>query len=289
MLFPLGCGRNARAVPDPPPPFTIQAAHLHDYAWRDRDRNGQPDNLKPADEREALLQGILAAAPDTLVLRGLGSETAFLHLQNSLHEKGHEMPHAHYIHGPTVYAGIGILTTTPPLEIQSLSNLRFTVRGRSHQPLAGGVKIKTPDNLELWIWNAELSDPSVAYERRRNEARLLTQALRPLVLDGQQILLSLHSREDPDSPMLRMIRDAGLQRVTPTDDHGDSWTHRDPNGFTYRMDQWIFATEALRAQIETARVLDSPEIRLAGPFRHQVLTLGPPAPDEISGLEEENR
>ncbi|MCC5847451.1 MAG: endonuclease/exonuclease/phosphatase family protein [Verrucomicrobia bacterium] len=277
--FFAGCGRDAGEGTLQPSPFTLQAAHLHDYAWRDRNRNGQPDNLKPEDEREALLQAILPEAPDVLVLRGLGSESALLHFQEALQAAGHEMSHAHYIPGPTVYAGIGILSSVKPLETQSLSEVRFTVRGRSHQPLAGGLRISARDDLDLWIWNADLSDPSVAYERRRNEARLLSQTLRPLVQEGQHVLLSLHSREDPDSPMLRMIRDIGLQRVTPVDDHGDSWTHRDPDGFTYRMDQWIFATEALHAQIETARVIDSPEIRAAGPFRHQVLTLGVPEPD----------
>ncbi|MEX2607739.1 MAG: hypothetical protein WD708_10370, partial [Kiritimatiellia bacterium] len=85
-----------------------------------------------------------------------------------------------------------------------------------------------------------------------------------------QVLLSMHSREDVDSPMFRVLEETGLKRVLPVDTRGDSWTHRDPRGILYRQDQWLFATPDLHETLrDQARVFDSADLRTAGQFRHQ--------------------
>ena len=103
---------------------------------------------------------------------------------------------------------------------------------------------------------------------------MLVQVLRPLIRDDQEILLSLHSREHPDSPMFRMLEEVGLVQVIAVDDQGDRWTYRDPQGITYRQDQWLFATPGLAKNLK-GHILDTPAIRLAGEYRHQTLTLTP--------------
>jgi hypothetical protein len=138
----------------------------------------------------------------------------------------------------------------------------------------GSVRVRDSADRNLLLVNAQFPEPDAPYERRRNEARLLMQALRDPVADGEDVLLSLHSREDPGSPMMRMLTEIGLVRLLPADTRGDHWTHRDPEGVVYRQDQWLFASPALAERLDPpGRVLDSPDLRAAGPFRHQLLEI----------------
>lgn len=268
------CGGDPSGRPDPAAGsavMQVRVAHLTDYAWQDRDGNGQPDNLKPEAERAALVTALLHDEAEVLVLRGLGSAAALEHLAAALTASGGGYAHTMYIPGTTRYAGLGILSRAVPTAAEDLAAQSYRVRNRVFHPKAGGVRISGAE--DLWIWNAALPEAEAGYERRRNEARLLAQVLRPLVDEGAAVLLTLHSREELDSPLLRMFVEAGMVRVVPVDAYGDSWTYRDPDGFSYRMDQWVFASPSMAARIEAAQVLDGPEIRKAGSFRHQELRI----------------
>lgn len=247
----------------------MRAAHLTDYAWLDRDGNGQPDNHKPEAARAALVRELAADPVDLLVLRGLGCATSLEHLQSALAEAGADYPHAVYIPGPTRYAGAGFLSRVEPLASRDLHDHTHRVRDRVHRPLAGGVLL--PGGV--WVWNAVAPSPGTAYERRRNEARLLAQALRPLLAENGLVLLSLHSREEPDSPMMRGFADIGMIPLPCVDDRGDGWTHRDPEGLNYRLDQWLFLGGAPGGELPVVSILDSPDLRAAGEFRHQRVAL----------------
>lgn len=248
----------------------IRIAPLHDYAWRDRRGTGQPVDMKPAAEREALIRALVDGNEDLVVVRGLGSEAALQHLCDALNAAGCSYQPL-YFPGPTVYQGLGLLFRDLALSpLSALNPTPYRIEEREYLPLFGGVKVPRPDKPPLWLVNARLPDPDAPYERRRNEARLLMQALREPVQQGQPVLLSIHSREEIDSPMMRMLTDTGLQRLPATDPRGDQWTHRDPEGVVYRQDQWLFASPALIDQMTTdAEVLDTPDLRTAGPYRHQ--------------------
>lgn len=270
-MLAAGCGASpeSRGTPEPTPLLRLRAAHLTDYAWLDRDDNGQPDNLKPEAERAALVRQLASDPVDLLVLRGLGCATSLEHLRGALAEAGADYPHAIYIPGPTAYAGAGFLSRVAPVETRNLWDHTHRVRDRVHRPLAGGILL--PGGV--WVWNAVAPQPSTAYERRRNEARLLAQALRPLLAEGHTVLLSLHSREDPESPMLRGFSEIGMTALPCLDERGDGWTHRDPEGLNYRLDQWLFLGGPSGGDLPVVSILDSPDLRAAGEFRHQRVDL----------------
>lgn len=270
------CSAESRRAEAEPAPVRVRLAHLADYAWRDRRQSGQPVDMKPEAERQALLSALSDAPADILVLRGLGSRPALEHLRDSLSESGSAYSDLFYIPGPDRFSGLGLLSRLPFDDTRELSGKVYRVRDREFRPVAGGARLSPSGHPPLWIWNAEHPEPDAPYERRRNEARLLAQALRPLVDAGEAVLLSLHSRESIDSPMLRMLDGAGLERLTPVDGRGDSWTHRDPRGVVYRQDQWLFATPDLAAKLRNAvEVFDSEEVRAAGAYRHQGAELRP--------------
>lgn len=229
--------------------------------------------MKPQDEREALLRSLSVENSEVLVLRGLGSEASLLHLQQSLETEGMIYPYAFYIPGSTAYQGIGFLSSLPFSERRKLNSEDFRIKETRFHPLAGGIKLVRSDASAIWIWNQQAPSPEEPYERRRNDARILTQTLRPLIQNGEEILLSLHSREELDSPMIRILEEAGLKRLVPVDAGGDSWTHRDPQGVNYRQDQWLFATPNLVNRLTDISVLDSKDLRKAGPYRHQQIPL----------------
>jgi hypothetical protein len=277
----LGLALLLAACGDPAPVRTegplIRVANVTDYAWRDRNGSGQPVDLKPAAERDALYRELSIRPSTVLVLRGLGSEASLRHLRDALAaEAGVVYEHLFYLPGDTPYAGIGFLSRLPLQETRSLSDQTYRVREREFRPLAGGVKIGTADGKTLWIWNSQWPDPGESYERRRNEARLLAQTLRPLVQAGDAVLLSLHSREERNSPMFRLLEEAGFRALAATDERGDGWTHLDPRGLIYRQDQWLFASPALaESDAWTAGVSDSADIRTAGEYRHQWIDFRP--------------
>jgi len=252
----------------------LRVAHLTDLAWMDREQTGQPVDFMPPDRYQALLTDLTAFPSDILLLRGIGSQSALKKLSQDLPAPAGDPWHMTYIEGPTPYAGIGFLTTSPPAEVRSLSDQQYAVEGQRFQPLAGGIRIDGPETEPIWIWNAQLPEPDADYENRRNEARLLSQALRPLVDKGDHLLLSVHCREESDSPMIRMITDAGLVQIHAEDSKGDRWTHRDPDGRVYLLDQLLFASPALATSLPTPpRIHSSPELRTAGAFRHQRVEL----------------
>lgn len=231
--------------------------------------------MKPPPARRALLRE-LAAPPqaDLLLLRGLGSEAALHHLRDALARR--DAPYrALYFPGPTPYRGLGLLHRDLPLSpAPHVAPTPYTIGHRTHLPMFGSASLALSEHRNLLLVNARLPEPDAPYERRRNEARLLMQALRDPVQEGREVLLSLHSREDPDSPMMRMLTDIGLRRLQPADARGDHWTHRGPRGVLYRQDQWLFASPALAERLEhPGHVLDTPDLRTAGPFRHQRLRI----------------
>ena len=255
------------------PTLSLRAANLQDYAWQDRQHSGQPTEMKPEAERQALLRELSAHPADLLVLRGLGSEAALQHLRQALEEQDVGYPNPFYVPGPTVYAGLAFLSKVPLTQKLELSGQRYRIKDQSFQPLAGCVMISTPRFPRLWIWNSQAPDPEASYEQRRNDARILATTIKAQLEQGDAVLLSLHSREAPDSPMFRLLEESGLQRLIPEDRNGDSWTFRDPEGVLYRQDQWLFASPDLAGALPQSVVYDSPDLRQAGAYRHQGLQL----------------
>ncbi|MEX2606319.1 MAG: hypothetical protein WD708_03155, partial [Kiritimatiellia bacterium] len=203
LLFTLiGCGgESERSSPEEANGVSLRIAPLGDYAWRDRRKSGQPVDMKPEVEREALIQELTRSPADILLLRGIGSRPSLHHLQQELLEAGVDYTEQVYIPGTSPFEGIGFLCKRPPDEQTNLSDQRYRVREREYHPLTGGIRISTPAHPRLWIWNSRPPEPEESYERRRNDSRMLAQTLRPLIENGDQVLLSMHSREDVDSPM----------------------------------------------------------------------------------------
>lgn len=255
--------------PEQPLGFSIRFAHLEDYAWRDRRKTGQPVDMKSEAEREALLTAFTADPPDLIVLRGLGSKASLLHLRDEFAEKELVYPETFYIPGKDSYHGIGFLSKTPFLETRDLGHDLYRIKDREYNPVAGGVRVTTEKGHQLWIWNSQPPDLTESYERRRNEIRLLAAAIRSQLKTDHQVLLSLDSREDPDSPMFRMLEEIGLKRIVPLDQKGDSWTYRDPKGILYVQDQWLMAGGSVAETLSEPMVFDSPSLRKAGKYRHQ--------------------
>lgn len=267
-VFSAACGPAPEAHQSGGPLLRIRVAPLHDYAFLDREARGQPDTFKPEPERLALYADLAARPADLLILRGLGHADTLNRLREGLALEGTDYPHALYLPGPDRYRGSGFFSRVPFEETLDLGQHSFRIRGHIHQPFAGAVRIGN-----IWIWNAQAPSPAMDYEQRRQEARLLSQALRAQLAEGREVLLSLHSREDPGSPMLRMIQETGLRELPAADDRANRWTFRDPYRIDYRRDQWLFASADLAESLGTVHIADTPALRTAGPFRHQEFSL----------------
>ncbi|GEM_PF-1262694 len=254
--------------------LSLRVCPLHDYAWQDRLGTGQPVDMKPEEERQALVQDLVHYPADLLILRGIGSSAALDHLKESLEERG-DTYQTWYHSGPTPYKGLGFLTASGVTATAlDLSPVPYSIGPRRYLPMVGGIQISLSDGRTLLAVNAQLPTSDQSYERRRNEARLLAQQLRPLLTEDALVLVSIQSRENSDSPITRLLTDLPLEWLRPVDDRGDSWVYRDPEGLEYRNDQWLFASPALKELITgQGNILDTPYLRAAGPYRHQRLNV----------------
>jgi hypothetical protein len=217
---------------------------------------------------------LLRDPPEILILRGLGSEAALEHLRADLETRGAAYT-PHYLPGPAPFAGLGFLSRVPGSRLRDgFQPSPYSIGSRRYLPMFGSLELPLSEHRNLHIVNAQLPPAEAEYERRRNEFRLLSQELKSLLEYEELVLVSLHTREDPDSPMARMLTETGLIPLKPVDGKGDRWTFRDPEGLEYLHDQWVLVSPALQVLLtDSGEILDTPELRTAGPNRHQVLRI----------------
>lgn len=260
LLF-CACSKSGAPAPQSKEPAAASTRllvwNLHDYAWRDRDQGGQPDDPKPENERHAIQQVLQDQQPKMILLRGLGSSNSveMLRAETGENWQATVLPEAGN------FQSSAFLSQEVPERVRSHTDLSYKTGGTSWQTRVHEIRI---DGLQLWL--ARISAPDErSYEARRNEARIIAKRIKDRREDGLPQLLFL-SMEDPlNSPMARYFRDAGLYQLPAEDAQGDHWTHHAQANGIYRslLTVW-FSNEAFPGDLH---IPDSPAVRTVGPHR----------------------
>jgi len=216
--------------------FSVMSFNLRQFRYADRDRDGQEDDFKPEEEIVPLLGLIADARPDVLAVQELGDASTALYLQKRLREAGVDYAHLDHLAGPNPHATLGILSRLPIVYSEPLTNLFYSIQGRSHIVQRGfqQVDIQVNPAFKVRIINVHLKSKvfheSGQTEMRRNESRLLATHVRRLLKEQPDIhLLVCGDLNDAfNSAAVRELLDREntlLQDLKLTDRDGDIWTH----------------------------------------------------------------
>jgi endonuclease/exonuclease/phosphatase family metal-dependent hydrolase len=276
-LLLAGCGKPEPEVK----PFSVMSYNLHQYAWVDRDGDGEPDDPKPAEECDAVLKLIVRNHPDILAVQEMGSEIAFTEFQQALKEVGAEYPYADLLRrGGEIEINLAVLSRFPIVSAQHWTNEWYSI-GPAKVPVSRGfqdVDIQVTPTYRLRLLNAHLK--SKVYhqlgqtEMRRNEARLLNKTVRSILEDDPDMnLLVVGDMNDhyASAPLREVMGKRGgeLVDLRPTDDGGAAWTCFLESNDSYVRFDYLFASPGLMPELvrEQTRAVRDPLIWTASDHR----------------------
>lgn len=235
------CARQDAAPPPyfPPPvgdEFSVMSYNLRMYRYTDRDEDGQEDDFKPESEIGPLLEMIRRANPDVLVLQELGDTATMNDLRDRLRTAGLDYPHADHLNLPESYVTLGLLSRFPIVARESVTNLFYSIQGRSFPVLRGfqQVDLATGPGTTVRVVNVHLKSKMFheagQTEMRRNEARLLATELRKLerTMAGRPVLVCGDFNDTYNSAAMRELLDQdnlSIEALPLEDPHGDRWSH----------------------------------------------------------------
>jgi len=273
----VSCGPRGAQQPDV---FTVMTYNLDGYCLDDRDGDGQSDDPKPTEEREAVTAIIAAVSPDILAIQEIGSRSVLEGFEAALALQGLEYPYVRTASGGTTEYRVAILSRLPI--VASRSHLDEYTIGEHALHVPGGimeVDIQVNSNRTIRLFTADLTPkhfhPAGQTEMRRNEARLLANHLRESSKECADELI-LFAGSLNDSPMSAPVREVtaadqakGLRDLRPTDADGDAWTYFDSEEDTYLRSDYLLASAELTPFVvrDQTRVIDLPGTGLASDHR----------------------
>jgi len=251
--------------------FSIMTYNLYQYNLMDRDKDGQKDDLKPEEERQAAIELIKKIRPDILAVQEMGDKTIFEEFVFALKKAGMNYPHTEYLHRGRSTMSLAVLSRFPIVSRQSHTDDIYSI-GEAKMPVARGfidltIKINSDYSIRLMVAHlkAKVFHPMGHTEMRRNEARLLNKHVRKAIkADPEVNLVVLGDMNDSyQSAALREVlgkRKRVLFDLRPSDEDGDVWTHYEAAADQYSRIDYILVNASMMAEVnkEKTRAIRDP-------------------------------
>lgn len=232
-------------TPDAAPPARANAAvrflmyNVHDYfVDKDPPRSQHSRHIKPKDQREAVASVIASAKPEIVGLVEIGGPAALDDLAERLAGRGLSYPHRKVLTRWREDRALGVLSMHPIVEDHSVADCKLV--GRTNKPMLRGILDVTVqhkrDNRRFRIMGVHLKsqvsdDPTASDALRAREALTLMEHIENAMKSDPQAPILVYGdwNDVPKSPALAVMtrRNEGqdaLQRLSPKDDNGESWT-----------------------------------------------------------------
>ncbi|MFH0879513.1 MAG: endonuclease/exonuclease/phosphatase family protein, partial [Lentisphaerota bacterium] len=248
--------------------FSVMTYNLSQYTLADRDGDGQKNDLKPLDERNAVIDLIVRNNPDILAVEEIGTPGVFEEFRYAIAQKGLQYPHMEYLQRGKSEINLAVLSRFPIVDRQPHTDDIYSI-GPAQVPVARGfvdVDIEIHPAYRLRLMVAHLKSKVFhslgQTEMRRNEARLLNNHVRKALKEnpGINLLVVGDMNDDPNSAALREItgsKQQYLKDLRPQDCDGDVWTFADTANDQYCRIDYMLATEGLSPEVvpEKTRVI----------------------------------
>jgi endonuclease/exonuclease/phosphatase family metal-dependent hydrolase len=286
-----GCSRRDERPADYPPlpgrgEFSVMSFNLDRFAMADRDGNGQPDNFKPREEIDAVVEMIRQARPYILAVQEIGNAAALQTLRDELAAAGLDYPHADHLAAGDPLHQLAVLSRFPLKARAAITNLTYTIQGET-LPVSRGfqqVDIEIAPETIVRIINVHLKSktfhPAGQTEMRRNEARLLATYARRVMREDPQLAMMLCGtfNDVVDASALReltTVEGGGWRALDIRDQYGDNWTRDDRDETSFeRVDFMLVQQDKLGSRFiaDKTRVIRTPEARIASNHRPLLAT-----------------
>lgn len=234
--------------------------NLDGWFPRDRDGDGQRNDVKPVAERRAALDLIARVRPDVLALQDVGAPSMLADLIEGLRRRGLAYGHSAHLQREGNDDALAVLSRFPitrrGLHLDdsfAMGDARLTVRCGFLE-----AAVEPPGGRPLALMVAHLQDKSFHVrgqtDVRRNEARLLGNHVRRALREcpDEDVLVAGTLNDTPDSAPLREIageRGEHLTDLRPCDRLGDAWTRHDRTTDDHSRTDYLLASPALAARL----------------------------------------
>jgi endonuclease/exonuclease/phosphatase family metal-dependent hydrolase len=261
-----GCSRQSSSVlrlPDYQPDsgeFSVMTYNLYQYGYEERDQDGQADDLKPLEERQAVIDIIAAERPDVLAVQEIGSPDVYAAFCRDLQDAGLDYPHDEYLRRGRHENNMALLSRFPILARQSHTNDTYSI-GEAELHVARGfidVDIQVNGQYTFRILVAHLK--SKVYhalgqtEMRRNEARLLNKHVRHTLQTrpAMNLMVVGDLNDSFDSAALREVQGKHkrvLFDTRPRDFAGTVWTCFEHSEDQYNRFDYILVSRNMEPEL----------------------------------------
>lgn len=260
LLLLSGCGRQ----PAPKETFSVMTYNLHQYALMDRDGGGELDDLKPENERRAVIRLIVKEQPDVLSVQEMGDAMVFAQFRDGLRAAGLDYPYAELLERGRREINLAVLSRFPIVSVQNHINDWYSI-GEAKVAVARGfldVEIQVNPRYRFRLLTAHLKSkvysPLGQTEMRRNEARLLNKAVRGILEENPEInlLVAGDLNDDYNSAPLREVsgrRGGEMTDLRPVDSSGDVWTCFQPATDSFSRFDYFFVSEGMLPEVVRER------------------------------------
>lgn len=243
--------------------FSVMTYNLGRYNLDDRDGDGQYNDAKPQEEREAVWEVIASERPDILAVQEIGNPSIFEEFRFGLRNRGLEYSHAAYLQRGQSELNMAVLSRFPIETTWRHLDDRYSM-GEAQLPVLRGFlecEIVVTTNYRLRLIVAHLKSKVFHQlgqtEMRRNEARLLNKLVRSRLRENPDMnLLVVGDMNDVySSAALREITGGNqpvLFDLRPQDALGDVWTRFEAGDDSYTRIDYLLASEGLRPEYRPA-------------------------------------
>lgn len=254
--------------------------NLGAYGFEDRDGDGQRNDFKPQEERDAVVALIAENQPDVLAVQEMGSPAALEEFRHALRARGLSYEHIEYLERGAAEKYLAVFSRFPFASRQSHVDDFYSI-GEARVPVERGfldVDIQVNPTYRFRLMVAHLKSkvfhPLGQTEMRRNEARLLGKHVRNALKNRPRLnLLVVGDLNDTyaSAPLREILGDAPrlLFDLRPCDAAGDVWTYYDAASDSYARLDYMLASEGMLAEWvrDKTRIVSGPLTYVASDHR----------------------
>lgn len=233
--------------------FSVMTYNLDRYGYHDRTGDGQANDMKPDEERAAILEIIRSSNPDILAVQEMGSPLVFEEFRAALKQVGLNYEFHEILQRDQSEMNLAVLSRYPITYVQLRDDDVYTIVDDQWPVERGYIDVLFSINptYQFRMMIAQLK--SKAYhasgqtEMRRNEARLLNKHVRHALKQEPRLnLLVVGDMNDHvGSAALRTLMGNDqeyLIDLRPVDPFGEIWTVFDPENEQYLRYEYMLAS-----------------------------------------------
>jgi endonuclease/exonuclease/phosphatase family metal-dependent hydrolase len=248
--------------------FTVAAYNIEN--WVLMDRNGKPDQPKPASEKEAVFSVVAKVRPDILSVEELGTTNELAELVTGLRAHGVDFPYHEWIQGADTNRHVSLLSRFPIVERFSRTDYNYLLKGQPQRIERGILDVKIQVNSEYSFRavvahlkskrQVEVGDQAVM---RLEEAKLLRAHIGKALKNEPELNLIVMGdfNDTPEAEPIRVIvgpSPFALFELLPVDSKGghDTYYWKYRNQFS-RIDYLITSPGMQKDYVpDSARIAD---------------------------------